>query len=155
MTRDESLTIVSMVISHWHTSKEWSKEEMDVYARMVQDLDVEVTMSAVIRASKEIKYRPSIAELREYVRAEKKRLEPTVAPIETRPVPIPQWVRRWICARLLYARFGKERDDRRFSEQGDFGDLTREVMPDGQWEAEANSIDEGALGDAFKTMFRT
>jgi hypothetical protein len=133
MTRDESLEIVSMIINFWHSNKEWTKEEIDVYARLIQDMDAELTMSALTKAAKEIAYRPAISELRERVRVEKRRLAPTVAPPATKATPLPHWVKRWICARMLYKQFGKDQDLRRFPEQGDWGDLTMEVMPEGAW----------------------
>lgn len=150
MTRDDSLSIVQMILAHWH-GREWTKEEIDVYARSIQDMDASLTTSAVARAAKEIRYRPSIAELREYVRAERNRLAPAVRPLEPpEPTPIPLWVKRWICARMLYEQFGRERDMRRFPEQGDFGDLTREVMPENEWLEEANSLTEAQFRKAFQ-----
>lgn len=153
MTRDDSLAIVQMILSHWH-GKEWTKEEIDVYARSIQDMDAGLTTSAVARAAKEIRYRPSIAELREYVRAERNRRAPVVRPIEPQATPIPLWVKRWICARMLYAHFNRERDLRRFPEQGDYGDLTREVMPENEWLDEANSFTDAEFRKKFqKTMW--
>ena len=63
---------------------------------------------------------------------EKRRLVATVPPLEEPEVrPVPTWVKRWICARLLHKQFDKEFDNRRFPEQLEFGDLTQEVMPEG------------------------
>ncbi len=149
MTRKESLDVVGMVLSHWHSSKEWTKEEIDAYARLIQDLDVELTMSALIRAAKEVPYRPTISELRQRVLAERKRLAPSVVPIQKEGQPIPLWVKRWICARMLYAQFGKERDERRFPEQQGWGDQTREVMPEGAWETEALSMNDTQVRKAW------
>lgn len=151
MTRKEALDVVGMVLSHWHSSKEWTKEEIDAYARLIQDLDVELTMSALIRAAKEVPYRPSVSELRQRVLAERKRLAPSVAPKETKGQPIPLWVKRWICARMLFAQFDKERDDRRFPEQLQWGDQTREVMPEGAWEKEAHSLSDRDIRKAWTT----
>ncbi len=143
MTRGESLQIVSMLMSGWPQGKELVKEEIDMYARGIQDLDVELTTHAVLKAVKDAKYRPTVAELRERVWMEKRRLAAEVAP-RPDPVgsPLPLWVKRWICARMLYKSFGKEKDYRRFPEQGDFGDLTIEVMPEGAWVEEAESFDD-------------
>jgi hypothetical protein len=150
VTREESLTIVQMILTHWR-GKDWTKEEIDAYARSIQDLDAALTTSAVARAAKEIKYRPPIAELREYVRAERNRLAPAVRPVDRSGWgPIPLWVKRWICARMLYAHFGRDRDLRRFPEQGDFGDLTREVMPENEWLEEANSLTDADFRKAFQ-----
>ena len=151
MTRDESLTIVSMILAHWRPKREWSKDEISAFAASVQDLPAELTTSAVARAAKEIAYPPSIAELREYVRLERVRRAPQVKPLEPSDgAPIPLWVKRWICARMLYERFNKPRDERRFSEQGDYGDPTRELMPDEAWVEEANSMDDQGFNKAFR-----
>lgn len=154
MTREESLQIVQMLLTHWRASKEWTKEEMDVYARLIQDMDAELTTSAVIGLAKEIAYRPHPAQLRERVREERRRLRPVVQPLEPERKPIPFWVKRWICARMLYAKFGKPRDMRRFPEQADFGDLTTEMMPEGAWEAEANSMSDEEFAKSFSIFVR-
>lgn len=153
MTRDEALTITDMVLTAWH-GRDWTKEEIDVYARLIQDMDAEITTHALIALAKEVQYRPSVAELREKVRAEKRKLASTVAPPVRQPVEIPFWVKRWLVARMLYGQFGKERDLRRFPEQQDFGDLTQETMPEGAWVAEAESITDQGFQAAFKKMLR-
>lgn len=153
MTRDESLEIVAMILVHWR-GQEWSKEEIDVYARLIQDMPAEVTTSTVIKAAKELAYRPSVSELRERVRVERRRLaavEPP--PPEPEGTPIPHWVKRWLCARLLYARFGQLKPDlRRFTEQGEWGDLTQELMPEGAWEKEVTTMNEQSFAEAFKRL---
>lgn len=150
MKREESLLIVSMIVDHWRV-KDWTKEEMDTYAKRIEDLDAEVLTSTVIRASKEMTFAPRINELRERYKSEKRRLAPTVDPKgDAAPQPLPQWVKRWVCARLLYSRWGKERDLRRFPEQGEFGDESVEQMPEGAWEEEASSIPE----EQFSTLFK-
>jgi len=155
VTRDESLQIVEMVLSHWRI-KNWEKDEIDVFARMIQDLDAEIATSTVIRASKDLVHAPRIAEFRELYRAEKKRLAPELSPAsEPAGQPLPLWVKRWICARQLYSNFGKERDMRRFPEQGDYGDLTQETMPEGAWEEQAKSLGDADIHKAFKQMFRS
>lgn len=149
MTRDESLQIVAMILHHWRPKQQWSKEEIDAYAKSIQDMPADLATSAVAQAAKEIAYSPSIAELREYVRLERVRRAPIVAPPQIKQKPIPLWVKRWICARMLYDKFGKERDMRRFAEQGDHGDLTQELMPDDAWLDEANALDDQGASKAF------
>lgn len=155
MTRDESLTVVRIILSGWPQAKELDEEEIDLYAMSIQDLDAELTTHAVLKAVKETQYRPTVAELRERVRIAKRALAPEVRPLdepERRPMPL--WVRRWICARMLYERFGKKRDTRGFPEQSDFRDLTAETMPEGAWVEEAESIGEREFHAAFEQMFR-
>lgn len=154
MTRDESLELVGMILSHWRITN-WSKEEIDVYARLIQDMDVELTTHCVIKAAKETPYPPKVSELRERVRVEKKRLAPTVIVEDSKPTPLPTWVKRWICARLLYDKFGKTRDLRRFPEQGDYGDPTQEVMPEGVWQAEAETLSDEHFAKSFKAILRS
>lgn len=156
MTRDESLAIMRMIVSAWPQAKDLDKEEIDLYAHAIQDLDAELTTHTILKAQKETAYRPTVAELRERVRAERRALLPVVAPLEdTEGRPLPLWVRRWVCARMLYSRWGKDRDMRRFPEQGDFGDLTQEKMPEGAWVEEAESLGEKEIAQAFKRMFRS
>jgi hypothetical protein len=143
-----------MILTHWPQGKEWGREEMDAYARSIQSLNAEIATSTVVRAALEVKYRPSIAEFFECYKAERRRLQPEVAPLEAAPQVIPFWVKRWMCARLLADRWGKETDRRRFSEQGHFGDLTRELMPEGAWVEEANSIPDEEFHKAFSGAFR-
>lgn len=147
MTREESLEIVEMVISGWPQAKQMDKTDMDMYARSIQDLDAELATHAVLQAVKDSKYQPTVKELRDRVWMEKRKLAPQVDPLpESAGSPIPLWVKRWICARMLFKAFDKERDMRRFKEQGDHGDLTQEVMPEGAWVDEANTLsDEEAV----------
>lgn len=155
MTRDESLTIVEMIVSGWPDAKPLDRDEIDMYARAIQDLDAGLATHAVLRAVKDTPYRLKVAELRERVRVEKRKLAAELPPIEqSEGRPLPFWVKRWICARMLYASFGKERDMRRMPEQGQFGDLTQEMMPDGAWEEEANSKSDAEFYAAFRKMVR-
>lgn len=157
MTRDESLQIVAMILNHWRPKigREWTKDEISAYASSIQDMSAELTTSAVAAAAKQIAYPPSITELREYVRLERLKRAPLAAPVEPERKEMPLWVRRWICARLLYAQFNRPRDMRRFPEQGDFGDITQEQMPENEWLEEANSITDKELQTAFQRMTRS
>lgn len=151
MTRDESLTIVRMLLNYWRPKREWTKDEISAYASAIQDMSAELTTSALAQAAREIAYPPSIAELREYVRIERVRRAPVVSPAEpAQGAPLPFWVKRWICARMLYERFSKPRDLRRFREQGDHGDLTQELMPEDAWVTEANTMDDEGFHRAFQ-----
>lgn len=147
---------MSMIVSAWPQAKELDKEEIDLYAHAIQDLDAELTTHTILKAQKETAYRPTVAELRERVRAERRALLPEVEPYEApEGRPLPMWVKRWVCARMLYAKWDKPRDMRRFKEQGDFGDLTQEKMPEGAWVEEAESLGEMEVNEAFKRMFRS
>ena len=112
MNREESLTIVGMILDCWQGG-DWTKEQMDAYARAIEDLDAEMTVHAIAAAVKESRFRPSVAELREYVKLEK--VKRAVQPEEWRDLPPerppkPKWVERWERAR-------NHRDYRWFPEQ--------------------------------------
>jgi hypothetical protein len=156
MTRDESLQVVEMVLSGWPSGKEWGREEIDMYARSIQDLDAELATHTVLKMIKDTQYRPSVVEVRERVYQERRALRRSVEPKDDPAgVPLPFWVQRWICARMLYKQFGKERDMRRFPEAGDHGDMTKELMPEGAWVKEAESMDDKGFHTAFQKMFKT
>ncbi len=145
-----------MILSGWPQAKPLDEEEIDLYARSIQDMDAELTTHTVLKAVKDMPYRPTVADLRERVRSERKLLAPQVeTPERPEGRPLPLWIRRWICARMLYERFGKERDMRGFPEQGDVRDLTAELMPEGAWVEEAESIGDKEFHDAFARMFRS
>lgn len=96
MTRDESLTIVGMVLNTWPGGTRWTEQEMDAYARGIQHLNAAHATNAVARASRELKYRPSIAELSEFERIERKLAEPEHREQSpTRSTTIPAWVQVW------------------------------------------------------------
>lgn len=154
MTREEALDVTQMVLTYWRVH-DWSKDEIDAFARGIQHLDSEIAVSALAMASRDLKYPPRIAEFLEIYRAERARLRPIVAPLEPESRPMDLWVKRWLCARLLYSRFGKARDMRRFTEQGDSGDLTQELMPEGAWTEEAESMSESDLLVAFRKITRS
>lgn len=137
MTRDESLTIVEMIVSGWPDAKPLDREEIDMYARAIQDLDAEIATHAVLKAVKDTPYRLKPSELRERVRAAKRTLAAEVPPLEgPEGRPLPQWIRVW-----FYARHIKSPPDmRRLKEQGDYGDLTQELMPEGAYLKEIETI---------------
>lgn len=58
---------------------------------------------------------------------------------------VPLWVKRWVCATMLYERFGKDRDDRRFPEMGSYADVTLEAMPDDAWVEEAGQLSDAEV----------
>lgn len=99
MTREQSLLIVERIINLF-PGPTWEVAKLDAYATAIGGLDADVTMRAVERAVREIKFRPSIAELLEFVRIERAisgREEAVyITPEHT---PLPMWVQRWQRAR--------------------------------------------------------
>jgi hypothetical protein len=90
--------------------------------------------------------------LRDYIKLERKLAEPD-APREVFPKKeMPTWVKRWVCARFLYARFGRERDERPFREQEQFCGPTREYMPPIEWAEEAKAVSSREAWDAIGSV---
>jgi len=155
MTRDESLVIVDMVVSGWPDARPLDRDEIDLYARSIQDLDAELATHAVLKAVKETGYRLKASELRERVRIARRQLASELPPLEPQKgEPVPLWVKRWICARMLHGKFGKQRDNRRFTEQHEYGDPTQPTMPEGAWEKEAETLSEQESWSVFSTILK-
>jgi hypothetical protein len=91
----------------------------------------------------EWKFAPSLAQIYERVKQEKIKAKHVEASGHTFELPsrepIPQWAQRWMCARLLYAKFGREKDERAFPEQLPHY-TSEEIMPDDEWAKEAGSV---------------
>ena len=111
-------------------------------------LEAEQATQAVLLGIRTWKFFPSwadfmtiYAELGKLSEREEERKKRVVELATRRPVKdLPFWVKRWVCARMLYKRFGKDRDDRHFAEMGEFADPTSELMPADEWSAEAETI---------------
>jgi len=112
MTRDDAITIVEMVVCSW-PGQTWDVDRLESYINAIIDWDAEVTTKAVARAVQALKYRPSVAELREYVQVERRAQQASAKPHPNVPsfrFPKPEWVERWERAR-------KAGDMRPFPEQ--------------------------------------
>ena len=100
MTRDEAITIVGMIVHGWPGAA-WEVERMEAYVAAIGSYDAALATAAVLRAQKVLRYRPSVAELREFIGVEKRLSEPDEEwrrqPVE--PPPRPAWVPRWERAR--------------------------------------------------------
>lgn len=146
MTRDEAITVVEMLIDAIPDGGVWTAKQIDSYAKAIMLLDPEVATHTVLYAQKNLSRRPPVADFLVLYRIQLRRLRPQERerePLERQPAP--QWVRRWVAARWAYGRFGKPQDMRRFPQQEDFGDLTQPLMPDGEWDKEAEQITEEEL----------
>ena len=124
MTREDSITIAGMVALAW-PGKDWSAARLDMYAKGIEHWDAELATKAVLQAQQHLKYRPSVAELHEFLVIERKMAEPE-PPIErmlndTPSRIMPPWVRGWVVGRV------RHRDMRVWSEQQRF--LDGEQMP--------------------------
>ncbi len=145
MNYDEAVTVTQMVVTTWPTTKVWDADEMDAYAQGLMRYDAATCVAAVAAAQQKLMYRPSVAELREFYDLERAKTRAAAEkPVEpyVKKDKVPLWVRRWVAARYLYARFGKERDDRRFPEQQDWANPDLELMPADAWLDEAEHVTE-------------
>jgi hypothetical protein len=65
---------------------------------------------------------------------------------------IPFWVKRWIAARFLFTRWGRDQDLRPFTEQKDrLTSLAGEIewMPEDEWVEEANHVSDDDVWGRF------
>ncbi len=102
MTHDDAVTIVAMITHGW-PGPVWEKERLEAYVEGILPWDAELTAKALARARNSLKYRPSIAELREFVQMERREQEAATAkPFVPEPQGgIPMFVKRWVVARFL------------------------------------------------------
>ena len=98
MDRNDAVTIVSMIVYGWPGAA-WETERMEAYVDAIMPLDAAVTSRAVARARNELKYRPSVAELREFVQIERRLSESEEARYVLPEKEQPEWVNRWERAR--------------------------------------------------------
>jgi len=149
MTRDDALTVASMVASHWPNSF-WNVETIDAYAVAIEEWDADLTMKALKRCVQEMERFPKVAQLRAYMLDEKRKtaydraLEEAAvdsqrmpAKKQSRPLDTPEWVRGWFIARV------KHKDLRMWPQQDERGharDAGEKMMPA---DALAAYIEEG------------
>jgi hypothetical protein len=154
MTYEEALTVTQMVITTWPSTKVWGEEEMDAYAHGLQRYEASACVKAVAAAQQKLMYRPSVAELREFYDIERAKTRAAAEAPErqwpTKRETVPLWVRRWVAARYLYARFGKEQDLRPFREQGDWATPDGERMPQDAWLEEAEHVTDDRVWNTLR-----
>lgn len=141
MTREEAVTVTEYVMNAW-TKPEWDEDHAANFVNALLSYDAALATQAVAAAHKTLNFRPSFAEFLTFYRlvkaeAASRQDRPRRA---AKPSRLPEWVKRWTCARFFYERFGKEQDLRRFREMGDWGDPSVPLMPDDAWVKEAAAI---------------
>lgn len=145
MTRDDAISITSMVLNGW-AKPDWTDGQTEAYVNALVPYDPELMTAAVALAHKELQFRPPFSELYQYYRAAKadvaSRQDPPPTTASGNRNTLPLWVKRWVCARYLYARFGRERDMRTFPEQRDWAGPEGALMPPGEWVEEAQRISD-------------
>ena len=144
MTRDDAITITGFILNSW-VKPDWTEGQTEAYVNSLVPYDADYMTQAVVVAHKHVGFRPSFAELLTYYRMTRgnapSRQDPP--PPTTYTKGIPSWVKRWMCARYLYASFGKEQDLRVFPEHREWHDADEPLMPPGEWEPEATSLSNG------------
>ena len=142
MTRDDAISITSMVLNGW-AKPDWTDGQTEAYVNALIPYDADHMTNAVALAHRELQFRPPFSELYGYYKAAKAddaaRRGPKVYTPE-KGNKLPFWVKRWVCARFLYAKFGKEKDMRTFPEQRQWSGPEGLLMPPNEWVDEANRI---------------
>lgn len=149
MTDDQANEVVMLIRAA--TGGQVDDEKVGFFTAALLHLDYETAISTATTGTVIWRFFPSWAEFKEIYRTQAKLREPVgeqrtqvvePAPQIERGRKIPYWVKRWVAARFLYARFGKQQDLRWFSEQKDYSDPSRERMPDSEWIDEAEKISD-------------
>lgn len=123
MKRDDAIVIVTMVINGW-PGPAWDAGRLEAYIEDLVSFDAELTTKAVIRARRTLKWRPSIAELIEFIQIERRLTEREQAEfIQPEKIPKPLWVLRWERARA-------SGDERPFPEQMHSLDMMARASPE-------------------------
>lgn len=145
MTRDDAITLTEWVTNAW-PRPEWSPTQIATFMESLLPYDAEIATQALAKAHIAVTYRPQFAEFYTFYRAEQnaRYAEQSASRVASqtpaKPTKMPLWVLRWVVARLLHNRFGRDQDMRSFAEQGQWADPDVAVMPPDEWVAEANAI---------------
>lgn len=138
MTRDEAITIVGMVANGWPGGA-WDADRMGLYVEAIMPLDAAQTTRALLRAQQTLRYRPSVAELREFVHIEQRLAEPddpSPRRPEERSTKRPFWTVRWGRARA-------SNDWRHFPEQCEYVAAQEPFTDRAVWVQPDEYLDEG------------
>lgn len=145
MTRDDAITITNMVLNRW-AKPSWTDGQTEAYVNALIPYDADLMTTAVALAHKTVQFRPPFSELYQCYRAAKaqaaSRQEPPPGTVSGKRNTLPFWVKRWVCARYLYADFHRTRDMRVFPEQRDWSPADAPLMPPDEWVAEAHQISD-------------
>lgn len=147
MKREEAAELVRMIAAAT-SNAELSADKRAVWEEQLVALDADQATQAALAGIRTWKFFPSWSEFAEVYTSIGRLAEPddTSSKLEryrgTRPQTLAPWVRRWAAARFLFARFGRERDDRPFREQQPLVDPHAELMPDDEWVTEGEQLSD-------------
>lgn len=125
MNREDSITIVSMIANSW-PGQAWEADRLEAYVNAIITWDAEITTRAVARSVNKLKYRPSVAELLEFVQIERRAVmsvQEEAELVRTEKPLKPLWVERWERARAAG-------DMRPFPEQRAAMDILSRASPE-------------------------
>jgi hypothetical protein len=147
VTRDDAITLTEWLTNAW-PRPEWAPGQIAAFVESLLPYDAEIATQALAKAHIAVTYRPQFAEFYTFYRAEQnaryaeESATRVAAETPAKPGKLPLWVRRWIAARYLHKRFGRDQDMRRFPEQQEWADHRVPLMPGDEWVAEATAIDD-------------
>lgn len=147
MTEQQANEIVTLIRAACASRVE--DDTIAYFGARLSALDYEAALSAATMGTVSWRRFPSWADFNEMYQAQRKLRQPSGEQREREKEhrssgvrEIPFWVRRWIAARFLFFRFGKERDLRSFREQEIIVGPVPEFMPDGEWSEEAEQVSD-------------
>jgi len=161
MKRREAEDLIAMMAAASRGSEELTATKKAFWLEQLENLDAEQATQAVLRGITVWEFFPSWPEFARFhtevgrEKAAMKERDERIGEYEQirkskTNFEVPFWVKRWVCATMLYARFGKDRDDRRFVEMGSYADVTLPAMPDDAWVEEAKTLSDAETWRAIR-----
>ena len=157
MTEAQATDIVTMIRAA--CASRVDDDTIAYFGARLMALDHDVALTAATMGVVGWTRFPSWAQFNEMYQAQRKLKQPSGEQRyqeevrQTRGVrEIPFWVRRWIAARFLFARFGRERDWRAFPEQEIIVGPPSlvEQMPADEWNEEAEKVSDKEVWGALR-----
>lgn len=138
MTDREAQELVRAIEHLWQY--DMGADGRNTWAEALTPMNSLHASEAVLRLSQRQKDKPTLADVRNMIaKVVRDHEHPNNTGLPP-AVEVPLWVRRWACARYLYAKFDRPKDTRRLREQGEWVSPLVPLMPDDEWEAEALTI---------------
>lgn len=157
MKLEEARDLIAMM--HAATGGRMTGERQGFWEAQLQHLDGDIATHAMLAGIKVWKHFPSWADFGEVYTAESRRRSERQESLVRRQheqtflpaTALPFWVKRWAAARMLFAAFGRERDERPFREQLAGVEVPGlRLMPDDEWMHEAEQITDAQAFSALR-----